>query len=65
MAIETHVVVLQEENYTKGIGYRGPVLRELGFPAGPYIEGVAKIFVRQAKSINPKLRFKIMEYKPE
>lgn len=63
MAIETHVVVLEDEIYTGGVGYRGPVLKELGFPEGPYIFGVAKLFVNQAKRAKTKARFKIVEHK--
>lgn len=63
--LETHVVVKEEEQYTGGVGYKGPILRELGFPEGPYILGVAKLFVRQAQSVNSKARFKIVEYKAE
>jgi hypothetical protein len=65
MSIETHVVVLADEVYTGGVGYRGPVLKELGFPEGPYILGVAKIFVNQAKRSKTKADFKIVEYIPE
>lgn len=64
MAIETHVVVLDNEEYKGGEGYRGPILKELGFPEGPYVHGVAKIFVRQAKKADSSKRFKIVEYKP-
>ena len=65
MAIETHVVVLENEGYVSGPGYNGPILKELGFPEGPYLQGIAKIFVRQARKVDSTKRFKIMEYVPD
>ena len=65
MSIETHVVVLQEEAYNKGTGYRGPIMKSLGFPEGPYVEGVAKLFVRQARSVDKTKRFKVVKYVAE
>jgi len=62
MSIETHVVVLADEEYTGGPGYKGPILKTLGFPEGPYLPGVAKIFVRQAKKVDSSKKFKIVEY---
>ena len=63
--IETHVVVPVTANYKAGPGYRGPLLRSLGFPEGPYIFGVAKLFVRQAAKLDPTVKFKIVEYVKE
>jgi len=65
MTIETHVVVLEGEDYVSGPGYNGPVLKELGFPEGPYLQGIAKIFIRQARKADPSKRFKIVEYIPD
>ncbi len=65
MTIETHVVVLQEETYKAGSGYSGPILKSLGFPEGPYLEGIAKLFVRQARSVDKNKRFKVLKYVPE
>ena len=60
--MENFVVVPYNEEYKGGIGYTGPILQALQFPEGPYTKKVAEIFVRQAKSENSKLRFKIVEY---
>ena len=65
MSIETRVVVPQEETYKSGVGYRGPILRTLGFPEGPYTERTAQTFVQQARSVDSKKRFKIVAYVPE
>lgn len=65
MALETHVVVLEEENYKNGNGYRGPILKELGFPEGPYLPGIAKIFINQARRVDKTKRFVIKEYVEE
>lgn len=65
MAIETHVVVLEREVYTGGPGYNGYVMKQLGFPEGPYLKGVAELFVRQARSVDKKIKFKVVEYLPE
>ena len=62
--IERFVVVLENQTYTGGPGYKGRVLRELQFPEGPYVLGTAKIFIRQAKTVDSKLKFKIVDYKP-
>jgi hypothetical protein len=61
--IETSVVIRDGETYNGGNGYNGPLLRELGFPEGPYTKGVAKILIRQLGSLTPKLKFKIVDYK--
>lgn len=61
--IETSVVIRDGEKYSGGNGYNGPLLRELGFPEGPYTKGVAKILIRQLASLTPKLKFKIVDYK--
>jgi hypothetical protein len=63
--LENFVVVPEGEEYAKGNGYKGPLLRELGFPEGPYTQGVAKILIRQLASLNPKAKFKIVEYKKQ
>jgi len=60
--LEKFVVVQEGQVYKGGNGYKGPLLQELGFPEGPYIQGVAKILIRQLSSLTPKLKFKIMEY---
>lgn len=60
--LENSVVVHEKENYKEGNGYKGPLLRELGFPEGPYTPGVAKILVRQLKSLVPNQKFKIVPY---
>jgi hypothetical protein len=57
-----YVVVPENENYTGGVGYKGPILQALGFPIGPYGGAGAKILVRQAKTVDPKLRLKIVPY---
>ena len=62
--IEKFVVVLENQTYKSGIGYTGRVLRELGFPPAPWIKKTAEIFIRQAKTVDPKLKFKIVDYKP-
>ena len=62
--IETYVVVEKGSVYTGGKGYTGYVLRELGFPEGPYILGTAKILVRQAATVNSKLKLVITKYIP-
>lgn len=62
--LENFVVVLEGTEYKGGIGYEGPLLRELGFPEGPYLKGVAKILINQLKSLNPKAKFVIKEYQP-
>ena len=62
---ENFVVVQEGQPYTGGVGYKGPLLRELGFPEGPYIQGVAKILIRQLASLNPRAKFKIVEYKQQ
>jgi hypothetical protein len=59
--LEKFVVVRERDNYTEGKGYTGPLLRELGFPEGPYIQGTAKILIRQLKSISQE-RFKVVDY---
>jgi hypothetical protein len=58
---ENFVVVRERDNYTGGIGYDGFLLRQLGFPKGPYIEASAKILVNQLKSISSD-KFKIVSY---
>ena len=60
--LENSVVVYEKENYKGGNGYKGPLLRDLGFPEGPYTPGVAKILVRQLKSLVPNQKFKIVAY---
>jgi hypothetical protein len=50
------------KNYRGGLGYRGPELKELGFPLGPYGAAGAKILVRQIKSISPKKEFEILPF---
>jgi hypothetical protein len=62
---ENFVVVPEGQEYIGGNGYKGPLLRELGFPEGPYIQGVAKILIRQMASLNPRAKFKIVEYKKQ
>jgi hypothetical protein len=57
-----YVVVKADEEYTGGPGYIGPVLQALGFPIGPYGGAGAKILVRQAKTVDPKLKLKILPY---
>ena len=59
--LEKFVVVRERDNYKGGIGYTGPLLRELGFPEGPYIQGTAKILVNQLRSISSE-KFKIVDY---
>lgn len=64
MKKERFVVIPADSHYEGGVGYTGPILTALGFPEGPYLEGVAKIFVRQARSVDPKMKFKIVELGP-
>lgn len=59
--LEKFVVVRDRDTYQSGIGYTGPLLRQLGFPEGPYIKGTAKILVNQLKSLTTE-RFKIVDY---
>jgi len=59
--LENFVVVRERDNYKRGIGYTGPLLRELGFPEGPYIHGTAKILINQLRSLTNE-KFKIVDY---
>jgi len=59
--LENFVVVRERDNYKSGIGYTGPLLRELGFPEGPYIHGTAKILINQLRSLTNE-KFKIVDY---
>ncbi len=59
--LEKFVVVRDRDNYKSGAGYSGPLLRQLGFPEGPYIHGTAKILVNQLRSISSE-KFKIVDY---
>lgn len=59
--LENFVVVRERDNYKSGIWYTGPLLRELGFPEGPYIHGTAKILINQLRSLTNE-KFKIVDY---
>lgn len=61
--LEDTVVILKGEDYSGGPGYNGPILWQLGFPAGPYLPGVARIFIRQAKKQDPSVEFETRPYK--
>lgn len=60
--VETKVVVPVNRPYKGGKGYRGPELRALQYPTGPYTPKVARILVRQLSEVNPRLRVKIVDY---
>ena len=60
-----HFVVVKaadKDRYKGGPGYRGPELKELGFPLGPYSLAGAKALVVQAKKLNPKLNLVVVPF---
>lgn len=59
-----YVVTPSEEasNYQEGPGYKGPLLRKLGFPIGPYSKVGAETLLRQLKKLEPKKKFVILPF---
>ena len=60
---ENTVAVVRGTTYEGGTGYEGPILRSLGFPRGPWTPLVARIFVRQAKTVDASVKFDLVTYR--
>jgi hypothetical protein len=62
LELKHYVAVEKGKEYKGGVGYTGPILKELGFPIGPWSPAGAKTFVRQAKDVDYKKEFVIHEW---